>query len=116
VSGSKNSSLAIIIAALLTADSVILQNVPDLLDIHTLLEILRALGADCEYKPTCDFCGKVTVNAANLSSHTPPDELVQNIRASFWLAGDQSVTATGSQHDKQQYSGNLTQQQNSSCM
>ncbi|MBV8899498.1 MAG: UDP-N-acetylglucosamine 1-carboxyvinyltransferase, partial [Verrucomicrobia bacterium] len=48
VSGSKNSALPIIAATLLTRDECIIHRVPDLSDVHYLLQILTHLGADVE--------------------------------------------------------------------
>ena len=49
-SGSKNSTLALMAAALLADGVVILRNVPRLLDVETMLEILRALGASADWE------------------------------------------------------------------
>ena len=48
VSGSKNSSLPLFAACLLTSEECILENVPDLSDIRFMGEILTALGAEVE--------------------------------------------------------------------
>lgn len=92
VSGSKNSSLTIIVAALLTKETSQIHNVPDITDVHTMLLLLTALGVETHYRPTCEYCGTVTINPEQIS-HTPPEELVKRIRASILLAG-----ATDSKH------------------
>lgn len=86
VSGSKNSSLAIITAALLTTEPSQIHNIPDLADVHTMLHLLTALGVDARYNPTCDYCGTVTIYAGEVSA-SPPEERVSQIRASILLAG-----------------------------
>ncbi len=50
VSGSKNSALALMAAALLADGEVIFRNVPRLRDVETMLEILRALGASADWE------------------------------------------------------------------
>jgi len=49
VSGGKNSSLAIVPAALLADGPCTIENVPDIQDIHVLKDILRSLGASVSY-------------------------------------------------------------------
>ena len=48
ISGSKNASLPILAAALLTEEPVIIRRVPDVSDTNYMLQILRAPGADVE--------------------------------------------------------------------
>ncbi len=49
VSGNKNAALPMIAAGLLTAEPVILENVPDILDVRSMLEIALHLGAVCDF-------------------------------------------------------------------
>lgn len=83
VSGAKNSSLAIIAASLLTKEKVLLENVPDLTDVHTMIEVLRSLGAKVEVHPD----KKIVIDAGNLTSSHAPYELVKKMRASFYVSG-----------------------------
>jgi UDP-N-acetylglucosamine 1-carboxyvinyltransferase len=87
VSGSKNASLAIITAALLTEEASQIHNVPDIIDVHTMLHLLTTIGVDAHYSPTCDYCGTVSICPAQIS-HSPPADLVNKIRASILLAGN----------------------------
>ena len=48
ISGSKNASLPMMIASLLTKEKVELENIPNLSDVSTLIELMRSLGADIE--------------------------------------------------------------------
>ena len=48
ISGSKNSALPILAATLLTKERCVIQRVPDLSDVHYMLQILAHLGADVE--------------------------------------------------------------------
>ena len=81
VSGSKNSALPILAATLLTPETCVLHNVPDLSDIRFMLEILRQLGA----KVTFDN-GTVTTRAEKVISEVPYD-LVRKMRASICVLG-----------------------------
>ncbi len=82
VSGAKNACLPVFAATLLTAEPVIIENVPDLSDIRFMAEILRSLGADV----TNDAPGRWCVTAKNIVSKAPY-ELVRKMRASVCLMG-----------------------------
>ncbi|MDX2226231.1 MAG: UDP-N-acetylglucosamine 1-carboxyvinyltransferase [Verrucomicrobiae bacterium] len=81
VSGSKNSSLPILAATILSREKCVLHNVPNLSDTRFMLEILRHLGAEVVFEN-----GTVTVHAQNISSTTPYD-LVRKMRASICVMG-----------------------------
>src|SRR3954464_4681628 len=81
VSGSKNSSLPIIAATLLTREPCVLHRVPDLSDTNYMLQILRHLGADVERAS-----GTVTVTAEKVDSVAPYD-VVRKMRASVCVLG-----------------------------
>lgn len=80
VDGSKNASLPIISACLLTDKPSTLTNVPNIADIHTLLSILEFLGAKTEYKNKT-----LKINPKNLKKKKIPHKLVSRIRASILL-------------------------------
>ena len=50
VSGGKNAAVAIIPAALLGSSPSVIENLPDIEDVHVLIEMLRALGARVEFR------------------------------------------------------------------
>jgi UDP-N-acetylglucosamine 1-carboxyvinyltransferase len=81
ISGSKNASLPIIAAALLTDEDVIIRRVPDVSDTNYMVQILTALGADVER-----FSGTVRVTAADIAD-TADYELVRRMRASVCVMG-----------------------------
>ena len=82
VSGSKNSSLAILAATLLASrGKTVLHNVPHIADVNTMCEMLAALGAQVKRDGHT-----VSVNAEHLSTHIAPDRLVRTMRASFYVA------------------------------
>ncbi|NMA96152.1 MAG: UDP-N-acetylglucosamine 1-carboxyvinyltransferase [Clostridiales bacterium] len=81
-SGAKNSVLPIIAASLLTEDVCIVEQVPDLDDVHTICKVMEALGSSIDLKD-----GKLTIDNRNLNSVVAPYELVRKIRASFLIMG-----------------------------
>jgi UDP-N-acetylglucosamine 1-carboxyvinyltransferase len=81
VSGSKNSSLPILAATLLTGDQCVIHGVPDLSDTHYMLQILTHLGAQVERAS-----GTVSVEAAKVQSVAPYD-VVRKMRASVCVLG-----------------------------
>src|SRR6478672_7941971 len=81
VSGSKNSSLPILAATLLTRQPCIVHGVPDLSDTHYMLQILTHLGAQVERAS-----GTVSVTAEKIHSVAPYD-VVRKMRASVCVLG-----------------------------
>jgi UDP-N-acetylglucosamine 1-carboxyvinyltransferase len=77
-SGNKNAILPMLAAALLTDEEVVLQNVPQIRDVASMLEILSHVGADVER--TGD---QIVIRAANLHAGEIPYELCERIRTSF---------------------------------
>lgn len=81
ISGSKNASLPILAATLLTEDDCVIRKVPDVSDANYMVQILTGLGADVER-----FSGTVRVNAASISD-TAPYDIVRRMRASVCMMG-----------------------------
>jgi UDP-N-acetylglucosamine 1-carboxyvinyltransferase len=81
ISGSKNSTLPILAATLLTKEACVIHRVPDLSDVHYMLQILNHLGADVERAS-----GVVTVKAENVET-IAPYEVVRKMRASVCVLG-----------------------------
>lgn len=81
ISGSKNASLPILAATLLTDDASIVRRVPDVSDTNYMLQILRALGAEVERSS-----GTVRVELEKISPEAPYD-LVRKMRASICVMG-----------------------------
>ncbi|MDK2784569.1 MAG: UDP-N-acetylglucosamine 1-carboxyvinyltransferase [Bacillota bacterium] len=82
-SGAKNSALPLLVAAALSEEESILENVPQDTDVEVMCSILRALGA----RVTSDAPGRVRVSGAGLKEPQAPYELVRRMRASFYVAG-----------------------------
>ncbi len=81
ISGSKNSALPILAATLLTKEPCIIHRVPDLSDVHFLLQILTSLGAEVERAS-----GIVQIKAENIKT-TAPYDIVRKMRASVCILG-----------------------------
>jgi len=81
ISGSKNSALPILAATLLTREACVIHHVPDLSDIHYMLQILSHLGAQVERAS-----GTVTVQAEKIITEAPY-EIVRKMRASVCVLG-----------------------------
>jgi len=83
VSGAKNAALPELCAALLTAEPVVLTNVPRLQDVATMLKLIRNMGVAVEHGDD----GAVRIDASALSSPEAPYELVKTMRASVLALG-----------------------------
>ncbi|HWD13957.1 UDP-N-acetylglucosamine 1-carboxyvinyltransferase [Pseudochrobactrum sp. sp1633] len=92
ISGAKNAALPLMIASLLTDETLTLENMPHLADVELLTRILGNHGADYSvngrrehqngsYERTVHF------NTKNIVDTTAPYELVAKMRASFWVIG-----------------------------
>ncbi len=90
ISGAKNAALPLMIAALLTEETLILDNVPRLADVAQLQRILGNHGVDITSvgKRTGDraYQGQTLhISAADIIDTTAPYDLVSRMRASFWV-------------------------------
>lgn len=83
-SGNKNAALPCIAAVLLTDEEVVLRNIPDIEDVHVMVEILRDLGVSASQEPDRTSW---RFSAASLSHSEVRPEHSQKIRASILLAG-----------------------------
>lgn len=82
VSGAKNAALPIVCASLLTADELVLTNVPQLKDIYTLEKLLGGMGVQVDFKNDV-----MKFNASNVTNLVAPYELVKTMRASVLVLG-----------------------------
>jgi len=90
ISGAKNATLPLMIASLLTKDTLILDNVPRLADVSLLQRILNNHGVDVMVNgkrpgDTAYQGQTLHISAANIVDTTAPYELVSKMRASFWV-------------------------------
>jgi len=82
VSGAKNACLPLMAASLLTDRPVILNNVPDLVDVRTMSRVLENLGVRVVREP-----GRILLDASQVSGVTAPYDLVRQMRASYYVLG-----------------------------
>ena len=82
-SGSKNSVLAIMCAVLLCDGETILENVPKLSDVDTLMSILEETGVKCEWIDK----NSIRIQNDGLTNWQISEELVRKMRASFGVLG-----------------------------
>lgn len=89
ISGAKNAALPLMTAALLSEETVHLDNVPRLTDVNTLIRLLKELGCEAELGNGGEgsFGKSLKLNARGVTSTTAPYELVSQMRASFWVLG-----------------------------
>lgn len=90
ISGAKNAALPLMIASLLTGETLELVNVPRLADINALTRILGNHGVDqmvVGKRPgqTTETGQTIRLTASNVIDTTAPYELVSTMRASFWV-------------------------------
>jgi UDP-N-acetylglucosamine 1-carboxyvinyltransferase len=83
VSGGKNTAVAVIPAALLCNAPCTIENLPDIEDVHALIDILRMLGAKVEYVPEC----YMRIDASGAQGYAVPYSLTRRLRASYYLLG-----------------------------
>jgi UDP-N-acetylglucosamine 1-carboxyvinyltransferase len=83
ISGSKNAALPLLAATILLSGETTFTNVPNLLDVITMIRVLRALGLRAEFFEPDTV--KVYTNGS--IKHVAPYELVTKMRASFFIIG-----------------------------
>ncbi len=83
ISGSKNAALGVIAASIMVDGVCTLENVPDILDVHVMFDLLRSLGA------TVDAIDNHTyrINPTTINTYKASGPLVSRIRASYYLMG-----------------------------
>ena len=83
ISGAKNAALGILAAAIMTDDTVLIENLPDVRDINVLLEAMSEIGVKVERvtRHAALICG------ANIGDVSVDYEYIKKIRASYYLLG-----------------------------
>ena len=83
IGGAKNAALAILAAAIMTDETVHIENLPDVRDINVLLEAIKEIGAAVErISPT-----EVKIAGATIGNISVEYEYIKKIRASYYLLG-----------------------------
>src|SRR5437588_3151181 len=83
LSGSKNATLPILMASVLTADPVVVSNVPRLRDVATAIDLLGRLGVEVQWLGQHEL----QLSAQSIASYEAPYQLVKTMRASFVVLG-----------------------------
>ncbi|MFA6807436.1 MAG: UDP-N-acetylglucosamine 1-carboxyvinyltransferase [Eubacteriales bacterium] len=82
VSGAKNAVLPVMAATLLTSDKVVLEDVPNLLDVSVMSDVLESLGGKIIKKGN-----KLTISVKEIESIETPYDLISKMRASIVIMG-----------------------------
>jgi UDP-N-acetylglucosamine 1-carboxyvinyltransferase len=82
VQGAKNSVLPLFAASILTDEKVIIKNVPNLIDVHNMSQILMSLGVD-----VIRYGNIAEITAQKLKSHEIHNKLAKELRSSIFLLG-----------------------------
>lgn len=83
VAGNKNSVLPIMTACLLTSETCILKNVPQISDVDVMIKLLEISGAEVKRQDN----GTLEINSENVKATTFPKELTEKLRAAILLLG-----------------------------
>lgn len=82
ISGAKNSAVALIPAAILADSPVILEGVPDIQDVHSLIEILEIMGAKIHFSQNI-----LEIDPRGIVSVPMPSGKINSLRASYYFMG-----------------------------
>lgn len=83
IGGAKNAALAILAAAIMTDETVVIDNLPDVRDINVLLQAMQEIGARVERLDR----HSVKINGALIGAYSVDYEYIKKIRASYYLLG-----------------------------
>ncbi len=83
IDGAKNSALSIMAACLLSRELSILDNVPRLKDVYSMIEVIKVLGVKVEWLGE----SKLSIDPDDFNNYEAPYELVKTMRASFLVMG-----------------------------
>lgn len=83
IGGAKNAALGILAAAIMTDETVTIDNLPDVRDINVLLQAIEGIGAIVDRVDS----HTVKINGRNISSVSIDYEFIRKIRASYYLLG-----------------------------
>ena len=83
ISGAKNAALAIIPAVILSGESCLLENLPEIEDVRIVEEILTSMGADISRTPD----GSMRIDPSGINTFSVTGKMVSSMRASYYLLG-----------------------------
>lgn len=84
ISGAKNSTVALIPASILADSVVTLEGIPDIQDVHSLIDILHDFNVEVTYEADR---GVLTIDPSNMISIPMPTGKIKNLRASYYFMG-----------------------------
>lgn len=84
ISGAKNSTVALIPASILADSTVTLEGIPNIQDVHSLIEILQDFHVDVNFDAAA---GILTIDPSNMVSIPMPTGKIKNLRASYYFMG-----------------------------
>lgn len=82
ISGAKNSAVALIPAAIMADSPVVLEGVPDIQDVHSLIEILEIMGATVKFADN-----RMEIDPSKIVSIPMPSGKINSLRASYYFMG-----------------------------
>ena len=88
IGGNKNAVLPMIAAALLTDEEIVLSNVPEIIDVQVMLDIVAHLGVEISFSNHV-----LRLKAANIKNTSIPQSWCSKVRTSILLAGPLAVRA-----------------------
>ena len=83
IGGAKNAALAILAAATMTDETVVIDNMPDASDTNAMLQAIESIGAHVERTGR----HSVKINASQIRSYTIENDYIKKIRAGYYLLG-----------------------------
>ena len=83
IGGAKNAALPILAAAIMSDETVLIENVPDVRDTNALLQAMESIGVIVERIDR----HTVKINGSQIHAHIIEDDLIKKIRASYYLIG-----------------------------
>ena len=83
IGGAKNAALAILAAAIMTDETVVIENVPDVRDTNVLLQAMESIGVIINKTDR----HTVRINASQINDLIIEDDFIKKIRASYYLLG-----------------------------
>jgi len=83
IGGAKNAALAILAAAVMTDEPVIIDNMPDVRDTNVLMQAMESIGVKIDHLDR----HTIKIDSSNLSDCVIDDEYMKKIRASYYMIG-----------------------------
>ena len=83
IGGAKNAALAILAAAIMTDETVLIENMPDVRDTNVLIQAMESIGVIVKRVDR----HTVKINASNIHDVVIEDDFIKKIRASYYLLG-----------------------------